>query len=74
MKFAKEANKMSFNLKTASSAVKKAAYLAGIRAGHWKTHGESIILYPKGGGREKCLNPADVDYAGQFTWDEIKRK
>jgi hypothetical protein len=63
---------MAFNLKTASSRVKKAAYLAGIRSGHWEPCGKDEVIAYKPNGRQISLNPADFEYAEQYTWKEIK--
>ena len=61
-----------FNLKTASSRVKKAAYIAGVRKGHWQPHGKDLVIILRENGSQFELNPADMDYAERLTWKEIK--
>lgn len=64
---------MAFNLQTASSRVKKAAYLAGVREGHWEPLSNGRVVLYKKNGRQVELNPADMEHAEKLTWKEIKR-
>lgn len=69
-----------FDLKHASSNVKKAAYREGIRSGRgnaWfkPVSGESETRVIVGNSRHPDglgITVYDIEYAAQFTWNEIK--
>jgi len=61
-----------FNLKNGSSGLKKAAYLAGIRDGFFKPHGNETIVYDANRSKNVTLNPADIEHAAEMTWKEVK--
>ena len=67
-----------FNLQTASSGVKKAAYRAGVRSGMWKPVGRSDMPYEPfvevhgDNGKVIEITPIDVELANDYTWQEIR--
>lgn len=69
---------MSFKLSTASTAVRKAAALQGIRTGNYEpvfdpTRGlEQKLATVTNGRKTVTITNGDATYADHLTWKEIK--
>jgi len=66
-----------FDLKYASSNLKKAAYLQGIRTGRnhaWyepRPSGEEVYALVGDDLKQVKITVFDVEYAAQYTWEEL---
>lgn len=69
---------MSFNLSDATTAIRKAAALQGIRSGSYEpifdpTRGpEQKLAVVSNGRKTVTITNGDANYADRLTWKEIK--
>ena len=66
-----------FNLQTASSGVKKAAYRLGIRSGKYEPHFanepfEKMVTVYGDNGKVAEITQIDAELADDYTWKEIR--
>ena len=66
-----------FDLKTASSAVKKAAYRLGIRSGKYEPHFanepfEKMVTVYGDNGKIAEITQIDAELASDYNWQEIR--